>query len=493
MPDTVQPWLATMRAITGTLEVEGSADNPVILAWRDEIARAFPDMASYCAEYTHDSIPWCGLTVAYCMAHDGIRPVFGATDTDRFLWAQAWKQFGTPVSHPQLGDVLVFARHVTLYDGEDGDSYLGRGGNQSDSVRLSHYAKSACEAIRRPPEPSAAARPFSAVVPISPVKRFAGITATVFGGQSDPNKSAYDGHFITDEETGVALPARFKGARPKVLVSKGSKSVVCDIVDIGPWNENDPYWETDTRPQAESGVDRRGRHTNLAGIDLTPAAARVIGVDGKGMVDWEFVGATAAQPVPTPVPDLPAFDSLVAALRQRVEHLGKIIAALPAGATGAQSQGAGGAMAPTPANDLNVLLQQVLALLQNVNTQPKPGTTPAAAQPADQLRKVVEIINAIIAPGGQPLGPVNGALGQTLGNLLNGKKSGIGILGALVTALLSQVPAGSGLGQILALLTPASGLSGFAMPIFLALAAWGVLGKLEKWTQGGSVPPPAPK
>src|SRR5262245_44978950 len=128
----IAPWLATMRSITGTLEAPGSADNPVILAWRDEIARRFPDMAPYCANYNHDSIPSCGLTVAYCMAANGIRPVFEAGDTGKFLWAQAWKQFGTEVSQPRLGDVLVFARHVTLYDGEDASSYFGRGGNQSD-------------------------------------------------------------------------------------------------------------------------------------------------------------------------------------------------------------------------------------------------------------------------------------------------------------------------------------------------------------------------
>ncbi len=54
MLDPVPSWLSTMRTITGTLEGKDDADNPVILAWRDEIARRFPEMASYCAEYIHD-------------------------------------------------------------------------------------------------------------------------------------------------------------------------------------------------------------------------------------------------------------------------------------------------------------------------------------------------------------------------------------------------------------------------------------------------------
>ncbi len=309
-----------MRAITGTLEVEGSADNPVILAWRDEIARRFPDTASYCAEYTHDSIPWCGLTVAYCMAHNGIRPVFGPDDTDKFLWAQAWKQFGTKVDRPQLGDVLVFARHVTLYDGEDGDSYLCRGGNQSDSVNVTHFRKSGCEAILRPPAAVATDQPRSATVPISSVKRCAAITATVFGGRDDPNVSAYDEHAITDDEFGVALPARFRGARPKVRVSKGNKSVDCEIVDIGPHYDGsasrpaDRYWETGARPRAET--DPR---TNGAGIDLTPAAARAIGLDGKGVVDWEFVGAQVAT-VDRP-PPMSGINDLKAAIEDAFRRL----------------------------------------------------------------------------------------------------------------------------------------------------------------------------
>ena len=85
---------------------------------------------------------------------------------------------------------------------------------------------------------------------------------------------AYTGGInITDDELGVALPYRFKGERPTIRVFKDGKSVDCEIVDVGPWNINDPYWETGARPQAESGTDNTGRRTNKAGIDLTPAAA----------------------------------------------------------------------------------------------------------------------------------------------------------------------------------------------------------------------------
>jgi uncharacterized protein (TIGR02594 family) len=291
MTETAPPWLATMREITGT---KALGDNPVIMSWPQKIGELFPEMASYCREYKHDSIAWCGLTVGYCMALNGIKPVFGPTDTDRFLWAAAWLEFGTPVDTPQVGDIVVFqwsdgGHHVTLYEQTDGDTYVCRGGNQGHQVRVSNFPKGARMGIRRPPSAVAGVKP---TTPTLAVQHFSGITATVFGGSSDRETSAYDGHVISNSELGVALPARFPaGARPKVRVWNDGRSVICDIVDVGPWNTNDPYWKTGGRPQAESGVDSRGRRTNHAGIDLTPAAARSIGIDGKGTVDWEFADA----------------------------------------------------------------------------------------------------------------------------------------------------------------------------------------------------------
>ena len=147
------PWLVTMRDITGTNEYPGGADNPTILEWRNYIAQKYPEMASYVANYTHDSIPWCGLTVAYCMAKNGIRPVFGSGDLSRFLWAQAWMKFGVECE-PKLGAVMVFTRngggHVALYEGEEGSYYLIRGGNQSDSVNVTRMAKSKFTGARWP-------------------------------------------------------------------------------------------------------------------------------------------------------------------------------------------------------------------------------------------------------------------------------------------------------------------------------------------------------
>jgi len=117
------------------------------------------------------------------------------------------------------------------------------------------------------------------------------ILATEFGGKKDHEVSAYTGKVLNDTDFYCALPYHFKEPRPKVKVTsiKTSESVICSIEDIGPWNTHDPYWETGSRPQAESGHDHTGRKTNHAGIDLSPAAAKTLNIGGMGYVNWEFM------------------------------------------------------------------------------------------------------------------------------------------------------------------------------------------------------------
>jgi len=162
---------------------------------------------------------------------------------------------------------------------------------------------------------------------------------------------------------------------------------------------------------------------------------------------------------------------------------------------------------PVPANDLTSTLQQVGSILQklNINAAPVSATPISMAPPHDQaaqLQKILDFVGGLINPSDKsaPLGQVNGALGETIGSLLNGKKTAIGVIGSLLTAWLSSVPAlpaGATPSGILGLLQLVAGsvpgLSGFTMPLFLALTAWGALGKIEKWAQGTAPPPTSPK
>jgi uncharacterized protein (TIGR02594 family) len=382
MTGKVPAWLATMQQITGT---SAANNNSTIVGWAAKIGQLFPDMATYSRTYTNDGIAWCGLTVGYCMAINGIRPVFGQNDVDRFLYALAWLEFGTTVTTPQAGDVLVFDfgggdHHVTLYEETQGSAYVCRGGNQSNQVKTSSYAASQCIGIRRPPAPliSVPIAASSIAVPL-----FGGITATVFGGSADPNTSAYDGHLIDDVELGVALPARLPDPRPNVCVWNAGKSVICKIVDVGPWNTDDPYWLTGSRPEAESGVDNQGSPTNRAGIDLTPAAAKALGISGKGTVDWEFSGTTT-QPstleasmvaAPSTTPASQSGQPSQAALASLVQQI--LTTMQPA--TSASTQPPTQTPQPNSAA-LAALMQQVLAVIQNASPQTAPSQTSAQQQ-----------------------------------------------------------------------------------------------------------------
>jgi len=151
--------------------------------------------------------------------------------------------------------------------------------------------------------------------------------------------------------------------------------------------------------------------------------------------------------------------------------------------------------------DLLAELVKILApaaTLPSVLTQPSATTPPAvtsqpgvappgSAMPQDQADAIAALLRQLLGSGaGQPgLTPVNGALGQTIGKMLDGRKSFIGIAGALLSSLLSPTTAGA-LSPLAALLPGALGtiLSSAApvlLPVFLALSAWGGLGKLDKY------------
>ena len=123
------------------------------------------------------------------------------------------------------------------------------------------------------------------------------IEATEFGGGSDNQDSAYpDIDWINDTTRGVALPYKWKETpRPRVVVKGPKGEVETEIVDLGPWNTNDPdYCLGSARPLSESQYENHTEAqngqvpTNKAGIDLTPPIADAVGISGKGSVSWRF-------------------------------------------------------------------------------------------------------------------------------------------------------------------------------------------------------------
>lgn len=139
------PWLATMRELAGVKEYPGGENNPTILGWARFIAGAYPEMAAYAALYRSDDIAWCGLTMAYCLSKNGIRPPFGNSDTERFLWANSFPGWGLRLDAPRVGCIVVFkwksgGGHVGTLDHIAGKTLYVAGGNQSDAVNVTPFA-----------------------------------------------------------------------------------------------------------------------------------------------------------------------------------------------------------------------------------------------------------------------------------------------------------------------------------------------------------------
>ncbi|HEX9214260.1 MAG TPA: peptidoglycan-binding protein [Bradyrhizobium sp.] len=218
------------------------------------------------------------------------------------------------------------------------------------------------------------------------------------------------------------------------------------------------------------------------------------GLQDTGLLDGTTIAAitrAGTQTVQAPNVDL-------SQILKRLEDLARLLqggSATQGGATsgGTTSGGVTSRGTTTVANDPISLLERLLSLANNA--APVPGAiTPTNPAPADQLKPIVDLLGALLNKDGKPvLGQVNGALGETIGKMLDGKKTALGIGGSLITALLSAVTASPNAGGLAGLFgTIASavpGLSQFALPISLALTAWGVLGKMEKWAQGTAPPP----
>ncbi|MEO6775862.1 MAG: hypothetical protein ABI467_23075 [Kofleriaceae bacterium] len=86
----------------------------------------------------------------------------------------------------------------------------------------------------------------------------------------------------------VALP--HPGALGRMVeVRHGDRVVVAKVLDVGPWNIDDAYWEHDARPASERGRGAYRRPVNTAGIDLSDPVFAELGMRDNDLVEWRFV------------------------------------------------------------------------------------------------------------------------------------------------------------------------------------------------------------
>jgi uncharacterized protein (TIGR02594 family) len=194
--------LSVMESLVPTNWKNGDGKNETIVDWLDFIGNEYSLMKGYCnSAATLNYFEWCGLTVAYCMAKSGIEPVFvsASKETSDFLWADAWLKWGQLKSTPSPGDVVVFnwgagQAHVTLFVEDLHNGYWTCfGGNQSNSVKTSNFAKQFVAGVRAAPSAQIAAIPRLGAAPAdqSADARFTRCVAFVLqdegGNVDDPN------------------------------------------------------------------------------------------------------------------------------------------------------------------------------------------------------------------------------------------------------------------------------------------------------------------
>jgi uncharacterized protein (TIGR02594 family) len=141
-------WLALATTLIGVREVPGGANNPVIMGWGNRLGARVLGIA-----YGADSVPWCGLFMAWCIVEAGLKPPPIA------IRAKAWAGWGTDAgmtaTRPPLGAIAVFGRagggHVGSVSAvySNGDLEI-TGGNQGDAVNKRRFGRSRLIALRWP-------------------------------------------------------------------------------------------------------------------------------------------------------------------------------------------------------------------------------------------------------------------------------------------------------------------------------------------------------
>lgn len=122
----------------GTKEVPGPKHSPTILGWLKKLAFGW---------IKDDETPWCGTSLAYAAVEAGV--AVRNPEMPRAFW---WCGWGTAVTTPMLGDVLVFTiSHVGIYVGEDATHYHVLGGNQGNAYNIVRFPKTWLKAARRTP------------------------------------------------------------------------------------------------------------------------------------------------------------------------------------------------------------------------------------------------------------------------------------------------------------------------------------------------------
>lgn len=122
-------WLNEARKHIGVKEIPGSVSNAWIVAlWAKDKWLGTDD----------SKVAWCGAFVRHCMDAAGV------ASPKTYYRAKDWLNWGTPLTKPIEGCVVVFERkgggHVGFVVGKDkAGNIMVLGGNQGDAVNIKPF------------------------------------------------------------------------------------------------------------------------------------------------------------------------------------------------------------------------------------------------------------------------------------------------------------------------------------------------------------------
>jgi len=141
------------KSYLGAREVPGSADNPTIIEMYRTVGHDWVE---------HDEVAWCAAFVGHCLEKCGIASTRKLNARSYLLWGEKVAS----LDEAREGDIIVFTRgssswqgHVAFFLNTAGTHVEVLGGNQSNAVTLTRYARSRVLGIRRPIAVDAAPRP----------------------------------------------------------------------------------------------------------------------------------------------------------------------------------------------------------------------------------------------------------------------------------------------------------------------------------------------
>ena len=194
---------AHLRAAFGDLglkEIPGKGHHPRIVSMFAKSGNP---------QVVDDETAWCSASIGAWLAESGSKGTGS-------LAARSYLQWGTPTDQPKRGDIAVFKRgksswqgHVAIYLGRDKGRVTVIGGNQANAVTVASYPESDLLGYRRVPAvaPSPIPKPKEAPVDVPMLKR-GDKGAAVLDLQKDIralgfNPGALDGKFGPNTEKAV--------------------------------------------------------------------------------------------------------------------------------------------------------------------------------------------------------------------------------------------------------------------------------------------------